>query len=185
MLNKILLQNTDNLYRQRTFFLLLSFLLLISNALLSVKIFTSDTKVILTPFVSQKMEIGKNKVSSSYLNSIAAMHMSMLMDLNESNIDIKKDFILQNSTDSNYRDMCSYFDHQSETIKKHKISTFFIPQKWTANEGELTLFVEGLLSSRFGHEGKETKKIKCKMEFELVSGVLKLKRFEPSIEEGV
>ena len=179
MLQKLLKENTDNLYRQRSFFFLLSIILIICNLFLSIKLLSNNTKVVMMPYkIDSPMEISDSYVSKGYLSSVGYMYISILMDLNESNIDSKKAFILHNSTDSNYRDMCNYFDSHAQVVKKQKISTFFTPQKWLVNEQNLTISVEGRLNSRFGKEGEDSQQTLCNMAFDLVGGVLKLKSFK-------
>lgn len=179
MEQKILNRNIESLVKHRNLILVFSLSLLISNILLSAYILTSNKKVILVPGIKDIMEISDNAVSSSYIQATTDMMLSNLLDLNESNIEVKKQTVLKNTTSNSYQSISNYFDKQIADIIKFKISTYFTPREWKINEKKLLVVVTGILSSRFGENGVEKKEINITMKFEYTGGILRLSEFLP------
>lgn len=180
MNQKLLNVNTLKLLKHRNTAVALCGFLLISNILLCAYILTSDKKIVLVPGIKEAMEISDTSVSSSYIQGMTDMFLSNLLDLNESNVLFRKDTILKNTTANSFRELSNYFDKQAEDITKFKISTYFTPRSWRINEKKLTVSVDGVLTSRFGVDGKEESELTIDLRFIYQGGVLKLAEFIPS-----
>lgn len=175
---RILQDRNFNIYKQRNFFILLCIGSILVNVLLSVKIVVSENKLVMVPGINQEFVIGDRFVSKSYIEEISSMFLSSLLDLSPTDVGLKRDNIFKYTTESSYLDISKYFDDTIEKIKKFKISTYFTPRKFTINEKDLLVTVEGVLHTRFGDDGSEDKNVRCELSLKYTGGLLRLAKFK-------
>ena len=86
MEKQVMVKNIDQIARQRNFLLLLVIVSVFSVAALSLKLITTEEKVILAPGLNQEVWTSDKGVSISYLEETSAMYLPLLLDLTSDSI---------------------------------------------------------------------------------------------------
>ena len=84
-----------------------------SVAALSLKLITTEAKVILAPGLNQEVWTSDKGVSISYLEETSAMYLPLLLDLTSDSIDWKKELLMNHvsQSDAKYMRLINeYFD---------------------------------------------------------------------------
>lgn len=173
--------------RQRNIFMFLSMLAILACLILSIKVISSDERVILVPGLNKEVWTSKRGVSKGYLEETAAMYLPLLLDLDHSSIDWKKEKLLAHvsQTDSAYmRALTEYFARTKEKYKQFSLSTHFAVKKLETNEKDLTVKAYGQLISRFGEKGFESTPAVYGLSFDWLGGKLYLEEFVKLNEES-
>ena len=172
--------NIERVARQRNIFIILCILSISACLMLSIKIITSNARTILVPGLNQEVWTSKNGVSASYLEEIATMYLPLLLDLDHTSIDWKKERLLAHvsQSDSAYiKSLTDYFARTKEKYKQFSLSTHFAVKKLETNPKELTVNAYGQLISRFGEKGFESIPAIYGLSFEWLGDKLYLKEF--------
>jgi len=102
----------EQVARQRNIFMFLSMVAISVCLILSVKLISSDERIILVPGLNKEVWTSNEGVSSGYLEEVTAMYLPLLLDLDHSSIDWKKEKLLAHvsQTDSSYmKALLEYF----------------------------------------------------------------------------
>lgn len=172
--------NIETVARQRNVFMLLSMVSMCACLVIGVKLLTSQERIILVPGLNQEVWTSKNGVSESYLEETAAMYLPLLLDLDYTSIDWKKERLLSHVSQSDEEYMkllVDYFARTKEKYKQFSMSTHFSVKKLETNPKELTVKAYGQLISRFGEKGFETIPAIYGLSFEWIGGKLLLQEF--------
>lgn len=186
MHRSVLLQNVGVIKKQRNMFLVISSALLLTNVLLSIKILTASREVILVPGIRSEMVVSSSGISKSYLEEISMMFLSNLLDLSPSDIEHKKDLILNFTSNSNKKSinqLIEYFDNCIKDYKRFGLTTYFSVKNLEIDLNDLTVIAHGILTSYYGKSGHESENEDYRLEFEYHGGVLRLKSFERIIDD--
>jgi type IV conjugative transfer system protein TraE len=154
---------------------------------LSLKILSSSERVILVPGLNREVWTAKDGVSASYLEEAAAMYLPLLLDLDYTSIDWKRERLLSHvsQSDSAYmKELTEYFARTKEKYKQFSLSSHFAVKKLEINQKELTVKAIGTLISRFGEKGFESVPAVYGMSFEWIGGKLLLQEFVKLAVEG-
>lgn len=173
-------RNIETVARQRNIFMLLSMLSMCACLIIGVKLLTSREKIILVPGLNQEVWTSKYGVSESYLEETAAMYLPLLLDLDYTSIDWKREKLLSHvsSSDEAYMKLLvDYFARTKEKYKQFSMSTHFAVKKLETNPKELTVKAYGQLISRFGEKGYENIPAIYGLSFEWIGGKLLLQKF--------
>jgi len=97
----------ERVARQRNIFMFLSMVAISVCLILSVKLISSNERVILVPGLNKEVWTSNEGVSSGYLEEVTAMYLPLLLDLDHSSIDWKKEKLLAHvsQTDSSYMNL--------------------------------------------------------------------------------
>lgn len=166
--------------RQRNIFMVLTILSVLICLLLAIRIITSQDKIIMVPGLNQEVWTSKAGVSSSYLEEAAAMYIPLLLDLDYTSIDWKKERLLSHVSQSDtayMKALTDYFARTKEQYKQFSMSSHFSIKKLETNPKELTVKAYGQLVSRFGEKGFETIPAIYGLSFEWLGGKLLLQEF--------
>jgi len=177
----------EKVARQRNIFMLLSLIAINACLILSIKVISSDERVILVPGLQREVWTSNEGVSSSYLEEVSAMYLPLLLDLDHESIDWKKEKLLAHvsQTDSSYmKSLSEYFARTKENYKQFSLSTHFAVKKLETNEKELTVKAYGQLISRFGEKGFESTPAVYGLSFDWLGGKLYLQEFVKLNEES-
>jgi type IV conjugative transfer system protein TraE len=177
MEQKILLANHDKVMRQRNMLLGISALMMVSNVFLSLKVASQDSKVIMVPGLGAEMAVSSKQISQGYLQEMANMFLSLLLDLAPNDIGYKKDKVLKYTTAKGLRNIEKYFTDEAERLKKFKLSTYFTPKELIVDEKNLRVKAFGILTSHFGASGNQDQEITCLLQFVYTGGILRLESF--------
>ena len=177
----------ERVARQRNIFMFLSMVAISVCLILAVKLISSDERVILVPGLNKEVWTSNEGVSSGYLEEVTAMYLPLLLDLDHSSIDWKKEKLLAHvsQTDSSYmKALLEYFARTKEKYKQFSLSTHFAVKKLETNEKELTVKAHGQLISRFGEKGFESNPAIYGLSFGWLGGKLYLQEFVKLNEES-
>ncbi|BBB57638.1 F pilus assembly protein traE (plasmid) [Candidatus Megaera polyxenophila] len=180
MEKQVMVKNIDQVARQRNFLLLLVIVSVFSVAALSLKLITTEAKVILAPGLNQEVWTSDKGVSISYLEETSAMYMPLLLDLTSDSIDWKKELLMNHvsQSDAKYMRLINeYFAASKEKYKRFSLSTHFAVKSFEVNQKELTVKAIGQLNSRFGERGVQNIPAVYGLSFEWRAGKLLLKEF--------
>ena len=181
-------QNIEVVARQRNIFLVLCSLSLLCLVLVSLKLLSVSEKTILVPGLHQEVWTSDKKVSSSYLEESAAMYLPLLLDLDPTSIDWKRDRVLMHvsTTDTSaLENLKDYFAKAKEDYKHFGLSTHFALKKLETDSDSLKVRAHGQLVSRFGNRGFESDPKVYGLSFEWVAGRLLLKEFVSIAKEDL
>jgi type IV conjugative transfer system protein TraE len=173
-------RNIETVARQRNVFMLLSMLAITTCLILGIKMLSNQERIILVPGLNQEVWTSKAGVSSSYLEETAAMYLPLLLDLDYTSIDWKKERLLSHVSQSDkayMKSLTDYFAATKEKYKQFSMSTHFSVKKLEINPKDLTVKAYGQLISRFGEKGFETIPAIYGLSFEWIGGKLLLQEF--------
>lgn len=172
--------DVETISRQRNVFMAMFFMAMASLICVSIKLVSLDERIVLVPGLNQEVWISGEGVSSSYLEEVTVMHLPMLLDLDATSIDWKRDKIMShvsNSKTSYLKALGEYFVRVKEQYEQFSLSTHFALKKLESNPRNLTVRAHGQLVSRFGDRGFETEPVSYGLSYEWVGGKLLLKEF--------
>ena len=155
---KIAMQGGDRVVRQRNLFLLLTVLLSVSSAVLSLKIFTMEERIIMVPPLTSEVIISNRKVSSSYLEQMTMVFLNSLLDLSAVDILHKRDVILKYTSNSEggfTKKINEYFAEAESKYKSFDLVTYFTVKNMEIDEAKNEVIAHGTLTSRYGKHGFE------------------------------
>ncbi len=174
------LANIETVARQRNIFMFLCILSISTCLFIGIKMLNSTERIILVPGLNQEVWTSKEGVSASYLEETAAMYLPLLLDLDYSSIDWKKEKLLAHVSQSDgvyMQSLSEYFARVKEKYKQFSLSTHFAVKKLETNSKELTVKAYGQLISRFGEKGFESEPAIYGLTFQWLSGKLYLQEF--------
>jgi type IV conjugative transfer system protein TraE len=177
---KVVIESVDRIARQRNLFLALTLLLSASLLLLSLRLVTFDQRVVLVPGLNQEMSVSGRGVSSSYLEQMALLFLSNLLDISEVDLKHKRDLVLKytSHSDATYsRQITEYFATAEHQYKKFDLATHFTVKNMRVNQKNLEVIASGILTSWYGKKGHETREISYQISFDYSGGFLRLKEF--------
>jgi len=173
--------------RQKSLFLGLTIALAGSIVLLTFKIAITDQRVIMVPGINQNMIVSESEVSRGYLEEMSALvFLPGLLDLNAKTINYKRDLILKYTSQSSREYMkaiIEYFADSKERYAKFNLSTHFTPKNMEINAKDLTVKVNGILTSLYGKRGIETSLVSYLISYEWIGGQLRLKEFSQLLSD--
>jgi type IV conjugative transfer system protein TraE len=178
--------NNSRVVRQRNLFLTLTILLSISLSALSIKMLTSEERIIMIPSLTSEITISKSKVSSSYLEQMSMVFLNALLDLSESDVLHKRDLILKYTSNSDKgfaKKINEYFAEASTKYKTFDLVTYFTVKNMEIDEQSGEVIAHGTLTSRYGRHGYESRALSYRLSFEFSGGFLRLKEFDKVIDE--
>lgn len=181
------IKNIETVARQRNIFMFLCMLSMCVCLVLGIKILSNQERIILVPGLNQEVWASNDGVSSSYLEEAAAMYLPLLLDLDYTSIDWKKERLLSHvsqSDDAYMRELTDYFARTKDKYRQFSLSTHFAIKKLETNQKELTVKAHGTLISRFGEKGFETVPAIYGLSFEWIGGKLLLQEFVKLSEKG-
>ena len=173
-------QNIEIVARQRNIFIVLCMLSLICLLIVSLKLLSTNERTILIPGLNQEAWASDKGVSSSYLEETTVMYLPLLLDLDSTSIDWKRDRIMtyvSNSNELNLKLLTEYFARVKEQYNQFSLSTHFALKKLVTNPEKLKVKAYGQLVSRFGDRGFESEIAAYSLSYEWVAGRLLIKEF--------
>lgn len=180
METKIVISSIDRIARQRNLFLGLTLLLSASLLLLSLRLVTFDQRVVLVPGLQQEMSISGKSVSSSYLEQMALLFLSNLLDISEVDIKHKRDLVLKYTSHASpayTKQIADYFAGAEDQYRKFDLATHFTIKALRVNQKALEVIASGILTSWYGKKGHGTKEVSYRVSFDYNGGFLRLREF--------
>ena len=174
--------------RQKALFLGLTISLAAAILLLAFKIAITDQRIIMVPGINQNMTVSEETVSRGYLEEMSALvFLPGLLDLNAKTINYKRDLILKytSQSDRSYmKAVIEYFADSKDRYTKFNLSTHFTPKNMEIDTKNLSVKVNGILTSLYGKRGIETTLISYLISYEWIGGQLRLKEFSQLLSDS-
>lgn len=177
---KLRLENIDLVARQRNIFIAISMIALATSFLLAVKLASVNERIVLVPGLQAEVWTSDSGVSASYLEEVTAMYLPLLLDLELSSIDWKKERIMahvSNQDEAYMKGLIEYFASVKAKCAQFSLSTHFALKKLETNPKGLSVKASGQLISRFGAGGFESVPANYMLSFEWLAGKLLLREF--------
>lgn len=174
------LESIETVARQRNLFMFLCIISVSTCLILGIKMLRSEERIILVPGLNQEVWTSQDGVSPSYLEEVTAMYLPLLLDLDHTSIDWKKERLISHVSQSDpvyMQSLVAYFARTKETYKQFLLSTSFAVKKLEIDPKAITVIAHGQLISRFGEKGFESIPAIYRLSFEWVAGRLFLKEF--------
>ena len=181
------IDSLNRISRQRNLFLMLTLFLAVSTAVLSIKIFTNEERIVMVPPLTSEVTISNKKVSSSYLEQMSMTFLNSLLDLSARDVLHKRDIILKYTSNSNpgfTKKLNEYFAQSAEKYEKFDLVTYFTVKNMEIDESKNEVIAHGILNSRYGKHGFESQDKSYRLSFDFSGGYLRLKEFDQVKEEG-
>lgn len=181
------MQGADRIHKQRNLFLLLTILLSLTSALLSMKIAFQEERIIMVPPLTSEVVISNRKVSSGYLEQMTMVFLNSLLDLSAADVMHKRDIILKytsNSDSSFAKRINEYFADALDKYKNFDLVTYFTVKNMEIDESTGEVIAHGILTSRYGKHGFESNPTSYRLSFEFSGGYLRLKEFKAVVDES-
>lgn len=175
----LLYQKQQQLRLQRNILLILGLLLLGSNVLLSIFVFSKAEKTIIVPAnLTREATIEGGNFSESYIEEMTIFFSSLLLDLTPETIDYKSSILLRFVEPNSYHTLQEYFVQEGIKHKQYNLSTHFrIKVIRILNHGNIAE-IEGILMSRFGEESVKESKVTYGIEYKSLDGRLQIVSFK-------
>jgi type IV conjugative transfer system protein TraE len=170
----------ERVARQRNLFLALTLMLASSLVLMSLRLSLADQKIVLVPGISAEMSVSNKGVSGSYLEQMAMVFLSELLDISPADIKHKRDLVLKytSRSDVKYSEKINeYFAKAEEDYTRFDLATHFTVKNLQVSQEELEVIANGVLTSWYGKKGHESKEVSYKIGFDYSGGQLRLKEF--------
>ncbi len=177
---KVMNQNIEMVARQRNVLLMISVLTLICLLITCIKLLTTSEKTILVPGLHQEVWTTDKKVSSGYLEESTAMYLPLLLDLDVTSMDWKRDRVLAHvavTSDNALKNLTEYYAKAKLQYEHFSLSTHFALKKMETDTDNLRVRAYGQLISRFGQKGFENEPGVYQISFVWIRGRLLIKEF--------
>jgi len=177
---ELAIHNMEYLSRQRNLFLILTLTLSLIGAGLTLKLVTSDERVILVPGLSQEVWTNSGGVSKGYLEETTLMYLPLLLDLSSEVINHKAGLIFKYISQDRpeyMKKIQEYFADAKEKYGKFSLSTYFSVKNLEVDSKGLIVIANGTLSCRYGERGFESMPASYRLSYEWIGGRLRLKEF--------
>lgn len=173
--------NMERMARQRNIFLSMVGLMLLSNCLLAMKLYRSETLITAIPGLTRTVSVSESGVSETYLEEWSLLYLSALLDLSPETVEHKREMILKHTSASSKRylqNIKEYFANSIEEHKKFGITTYFTPKSLEIDTNKLQVKARGVLTSNFGKRAKpKEENVSYLISFDQVGLSVKLKEF--------
>lgn len=181
------MQGSNRIIRQRNLFLLLTILLSLTSASLSIKLLAMEERIVMVPPLTSEVTISNRRVSSGYLEQMTMVFLNSLLDLSAADVLHKRDIILKytSSSDSGFaKSINEYFANAFEKYKNFDLVTYFTVKNMEINESTGEVIAHGILTSRYGKHGFEANAASYLLSFEYSGGYLRLKEFKAVVDKS-
>jgi conjugal transfer pilus assembly protein TraE len=171
------LGNLKKISKQRDLILVIAGMSLATNVLLAVGLVAMQREVIMVPGIMHEYRITGNKVSSSYLEEMTHMFLSGLLDLTPENVAYKKELVLKYTLAGSIQAINEYFAQAQSQHERFKFSTYFSVKHLEIMPDKMEVIAKGILNSRFGRTGNEEQEVEYLLQYQMQSGIVRLKNF--------
>lgn len=176
-------QNLKSAVSQRNVLIVIGGILLLSNIVLSICLFTQKQKTIIVPANLQKeLEFSGNEVSISYLEEMTTLFSNLLLDLTPKNIAYKSKLVLRYVEPGAYHDLQSYFDKEEKKHKEYNLVSNFSLTEMNVIPDLLSVDIYGVLISKFGSEGTKEQNVVYRISYKNVGGKLLITGFTRNLK---
>ena len=163
--------------KQRNLYLCLASGLMISQLLISAKLFMQQEKIIMVPGLEKQISIEGSNLSSSYIEQMTHSFINLLLDITPEDIAYKKQTVLKFTSHAGIKNITEYFLQAENEYKKFNLSTHYTVKTLDIDAKNLTVTTNGILASWYGKNGHTSKGVNYRLTYEFTGGFLRLKEF--------
>ena len=157
---------------------------LLINLLLAVVLVAQDTHVVVVPSaISQRLELTKQQVSSSYLDAMSRDVMTTLLNVTPESIEAAHQSILTMVYPKAYGQVKQQLYQQQQDIKKRQWVTAFYPVLIQSDPKTLTSHIEGDVHTYIGRKGLHKERRRFVLHYHYASGRLTVQDLK-EVKEG-
>ncbi len=179
MKHHLLNSRLGSLVHQRNLFLVLIAALLIiifTQALFTL--FRNERIVVVPPDLKQEVWLEQNTVSNSYLEEMALVYASLMLESSPESAAYKRDIILRHTAPESYGPLKRRLLEDEKRLKKDHVTTSFQPNGIKVDAAHLTVEVTGDLLRFVGEKRISQSRDIYRFQFEYKAGRLSIKAFE-------
>ena len=162
---------------QRNSLLAIALLMLVSNLLLSLKVFTNKKETIIMPFLDEEIRF-HSKPDRAYISMMTDLFVNQLLDISPSTIQGKKTQVLKYTDVGSFNNINGYYNDLKEHHSKFNLSTYFTIKSKEIDQASLTVLIKGVLTSKFGKEGFEEREKEYLLKFTRKGNILLLREMK-------
>ena len=180
------MQTIENVLRlKRNLILALIAAILISNILLTIRLYNDQQVIILVPTIDRELKVGSNFVSKDYLKLRAEQIIYLLFSMKSENLDQARNELLKQVDNGNHIEFKNQLEKLGEDIKARGYYYHFTDIKeWQVDEIGLIVNVSGYLETYLSGRQVDRQLKKYKLTFCKKAGLVKLYAFEELKIEG-
>ena len=174
------MQTIENVLRlKRNLILALVAAILMSNVLLTIRLYNAQQVVVLVPTIDMELKVGSNFVSKDYLKLRAEQIIYLLFSMKSANLDQVKHELLRQVDNSSHKEFKAQLEKLGDDIKARGYYYSFADiQGWEVNEKDLIVQVNGYLETYLSGRQVDRQLKKYKLTFYNKSGLVNLNSFE-------
>lgn len=181
------LSNTrlGDLLQQRNLLLSMVATLLLINGIQAIfTLFRSERIIVVPPDLNQKVWLEKNKVSPSYLEEMALVFASLILESSPESAAYKRDIILRYATSEGYGPLKRTLLEDEKRLKKNHVTTSFQANSLKVDPHKLSVDLEGDLLCFVGEKRISQSRDTYRFQFEYKTGRLLIKSFKRITSDG-
>ncbi|MBN8828913.1 MAG: hypothetical protein J0H68_09420 [Sphingobacteriia bacterium] len=153
-------------------------LLLITNFLLVMKIYSMEEKIIITPVnMKDSFWVTNSKVSEGYLDQMIPYFTHYLLNIHYENFEFHVSFLMQHADAYYMRDIFYSIQKLKETYTRLRMDTVFYPENIIINDKDLTAVISGKFIAFVSDRKVIEENRKYLITFSYLAGALRLKSF--------
>jgi conjugal transfer pilus assembly protein TraE len=149
-----------SLLKQRSALLIISMGLLVSNIILSIKLLSENTRVIITPPEIQKsFWVDQGTVSPEYLEQMSTFIAHQILDVSPASAQRQREIVLGYVAPEFHNALKKRLEKEEAFLRKEQVSTSFKPTQITVDAEKLEVELIGemnhyVASARISHEAE-------------------------------
>lgn len=153
-------------------------LALLASLFINLRTLGMERTVVVPPNIQKTFWLTSETGSKEYLNEMAAFVAWLILDVDPSTVDWKKDLLLDFMDPDDHGAMKTKLELAAHRLKAMNASTSFLPQQLNVNDKTLSVVLHGRLRRQVNGEdtGKETKGYLAQFSFS--GGRIHLKEFK-------
>lgn len=168
----------DLLHKRNLLLSLVTVLLMINGIQALYTLFRDQRIVVMPADLKQEVWLKKNQVSASYLEEMALMFASLILESSPESAAYKRDIILRYAAPSDYGALKRTLLEDEKRLKAEHVTTSFHPQSIKVDSPQLTVELTGALSRFVGEKRISQSKDTYRFQFAFKAGRLSIKSFK-------
>ena len=141
-------------------------------------LFRNERIIVVPPDLKQEIWLEQNTVSNSYLEEMALVYASLMLDCSPESAAYKRDIILRHTAPESYGSLKRRLLEEEKRLKKDHVTTSFQPNGIKVDAARLTVEVTGDLLRFVGEKRISQSREIYRFQFEYKAGRLSIKAFE-------
>lgn len=168
----------DLLHQRNLLLSLVTVLLMINGIQALFTLFRDERVIVVPPDLNQKVWLEKNKVSASYLEEMALVFASLILESSPESAAYKRDIILRNAASESYGALKGTLLRDEKRLKKEHVTTSFQANALKVDPHNLKVDLTGDLLRFVGEKRISQSRDTYQFQFDYKAGRLLIKSFK-------